>query len=254
MSVEKYEIVDYINKSFTVNKWEDNKEQYLNIFIDNNNTDIIDKIDNMCNIPHIVTLNDKMGGYNLIYTHINMVDMLSILYNDIVLYEEFDVSNDKLYEEYLKILNYQNDKLLVCLFRKTLPNAVIPSKKYASDAGYDLTIIKEVKKISKKTTIYDTGIQISTPPGFYTKIYARSSIVKSGYMITNNCGIIDSNYHGNIYIALTKIDDELPDLQLPFRCAQLILEVQHHFVMNETENEFDKNCRDCDGGIVRASK
>ncbi len=51
---------------------------------------------------------------------------------------------------------------------------------------------------------------------------ARSSISKTGYIVTNSVGIIDNQYRGELLVALTKIDDSKPDLELPVRIAQLI--------------------------------
>jgi dUTPase len=51
-------------------------------------------------------------------------------------------------------------------------------------------------------------------------------------MLANNVGIIDQGYRGNLYIALTKINDETPDLtdltewRLPWKCCQMIVKKQ----------------------------
>jgi dUTPase len=39
-------------------------------------------------------------------------------------------------------------------------------------------------------------------------------------MMANSIGIIDPGYIGSIMIALTKVDESAPDIQLPMRCAQ----------------------------------
>ena len=71
--------------------------------------------------------------------------------------------------------------------------------------------------------MYDTGITCCPPPGYYTEIVARSSIVKTGYILTNGIGIIDPSYRGTLRICLTKVDDTKPDITVPFRLAQLIV-------------------------------
>jgi dUTP pyrophosphatase len=101
--------------------------------------------------------------------------------------------------------------------------AVVPTKANPSDMGFDLTAISVYKKINDKTTLYDTGIAIAPPVGYYTEIYPRSSISKSGYMLANSIGLIDESYRGNLLIALTKIDETMPDLSLPFVLCQLVL-------------------------------
>jgi dUTP pyrophosphatase len=100
--------------------------------------------------------------------------------------------------------------------------AIIPSKKRASDVGYDLTIIRKVKDLSPITALYDTGLVIQPPPGYYIEVVPRSSLSKSGYIQSNSIGIIDPNYLDTIKVPMTRIDPNLPELQLPFTGFQLI--------------------------------
>ena len=58
------------------------------------------------------------------------------------------------------------------------------------------------------------------------EIVPRSSISRSGYILANNVGIIDQGYRGNLYIALTKINDETPELSMPWKCCQMIVKKQ----------------------------
>jgi deoxyuridine 5'-triphosphate nucleotidohydrolase len=109
---------------------------------------------------------------------------------------------------------------------KTNKNAVIPSKAFEEDAGYDLTIISKIKDFNSRTSLYDTGIKIEVDEGYYTEIVPRSSISKFGYILANNIGIIDNHYRGNLMIALTKIADDAPKIELPFKCCQLIIRKQ----------------------------
>ena len=80
--------------------------------------------------------------------------------------------------------------------------AIPPTKAHYSDAGYDLTIIRKVKDIGEKTAMYDTGINLQIPLGYYVEIAPRSSISKSGYMLSNGIGVIDVGYTGNLFICL----------------------------------------------------
>lgn len=118
-----------------------------------------------------------------------------------------------------------NNKPNIKVF-KTDENAVIPKKAFQEDAGYDLTIIKKIKDFNSRTSLYDTGIKIEIDEGYYTEIVPRSSISKSGYILANNIGIIDNHYRGNLMIALTKIADDAPEIELPFKCCQLIVREQ----------------------------
>ena len=87
--------------------------------------------------------------------------------------------------------------------------------------GYDITIIKEHKKLNSKTTIYDTGIILNVSFGYYIELVPRSSLSKSGYILSNSPGTIEKSYTGTILVSLTKVVDDAPDLILPFKCCQL---------------------------------
>jgi len=255
----KIELITYITKG---NHYKLDKYNYdtmkLIIFIENDDSTYIDKLNEISKIPMITTINDKLQRYEVLYTGINIIDILALLYDEPVSTNKYEKQLDTLYEHYLQllynVLNNRFNNVLTCKFKKTLDDAVIPTKKASSDICYDLTIIKEVKKISKKTSLYDTGISISVPIGFYTRIYLRSSMVKSGYILSNMVGIIEPTYNNSLLIALTKIDDELPDLTLPLKCAQLSLQRHYHYLLEETNDELIDTVRNGDGGIVRASK
>ena len=146
------------------------------------------------------------------------------------------------------IYNELNNKPSIKVY-KTDKDAVIPSKAFEEDAGYDLTIIKKIKDFNSKTTLYDTCIKIEIDEGYYTEIVPRSSISKFGYILANNIGIIDNHYRGNLMIALTKIADDAPDIELPFKCCQLIVRKQIYSDLYEiTDDNLSSTLRN-DGGF-----
>jgi len=102
-------------------------------------------------------------------------------------------------------------------------DAKMPSKAHPSDIGFDLTAIKVYKKIDEKTTLFDTGIKVIPPKGYYVEILPRSSISKTGYILSNSVGVIDPHYTGNLLIALTKVNPDVDDIKLPFSRCQMIL-------------------------------
>ena len=112
------------------------------------------------------------------------------------------------------------------------PQAVYPTKAHETDVGYDLTIIAKDTKISEMTTMYETGVCILPAENisyntdvlkYYIEIVPRSSLVKSGYILSNSVGVIDPDYQGTLKVVLTKIDPSMPDLTLPFKGAQIIV-------------------------------
>lgn len=120
-----------------------------------------------------------------------------------------------------------NTTMIQC--KRTHSNAVIPVSAGEQEVGYDLTAISLDKQINDNTYMYDTGIQVKPPDGYYLEIIPRSSIVKTGYMLANSIGIIDPTYRGNLKIVLTKVSPNAPDLQLPFTKCQLVLRKMETF-------------------------
>jgi dUTP pyrophosphatase len=118
--------------------------------------------------------------------------------------------------------------LVKCRVWRTSPDAIVPFKVRPSDVGFDLVAISQVKNLTTNTILLDTGIRVQVELGYYAEIVPRSSISKSGYMLANSTGIIDPGYTGNLFIALTKVDPNAPDIKLPFRGCQLIIRRQVH--------------------------
>ena len=147
-----------------------------------------------------------------------MIDFLGMIYSDY---------NCPYYNNYIYSYNNQGgDAIPTIKVFKVDERAVVPSKSRYSDSGYDLTIISEYKRLTTNTVIYDTGIQLEIPNGYYVEIVPRSSISRSGYILANNVGIIDQGYRGNLYVALTKINEDVPELSMPWRCCQMIVKKQ----------------------------
>ena len=135
-----------------------------------------------------------------------------------------------------------------CLFYKTDDRAVLPNHNHITDIGYDLTVLNHHKRLNDVTSLYDTGLQIQVPFGYYVEIVPRSSLSKSGYMLSNSIGIIDTSYTGNLYVALTKVSPSSPDIKFPFKCCQLILRKQEFMNPVWSTKPFNETCRN-DGGF-----
>ncbi len=99
--------------------------------------------------------------------------------------------------------------------------AIAPFKKRISDSGWDLHLVKLIKK-EGNLYFFDTGVRVAPPPGFYFDLVPRSSIYKSGFVLANSVGIIDMTYRGTIKVPLIKVDSSKPDPELPWRAVQLI--------------------------------
>jgi len=189
-------------------------------------------------IPNNAICQLKDNLFSVEYNSTNCIDLLGLIYKD----KNKRLYNKSFYNLFKSLINWKNicqsNKLVLdtCKVYKIDPNAFIPSKGHESDVGYDLTIIKEYKQLTPSTILYDTGIKLNVDYGYYIEIVPRSSLSKSGYILSNSIGIIEKSYSGNLLVALTKIDKEMPDLVLPFKCCQLIFKPQISLLMKEMDN------------------
>lgn len=81
-------------------------------------------------------------------------------------------------------------------FVKTHPDAVIPTRGSAGAAGFDLTAVS--LRRAADLYIYDIGIAMEIPAGYFAAIFPRSSIFFTGLELTNCVGVIDSDFRAPI--------------------------------------------------------
>lgn len=114
---------------------------------------------------------------------------------------------------------------MVIKIKKLVEQAVIPSYSKEGDAGLDLTAV------SVNTTDngdygfieYDTGLAVEIPEGYVGLVYPRSSISKTGLILANSIGVIDSNYRGSIKCRFKAIPNSTI-YNVGDRIAQLIIQ------------------------------
>ena len=106
-------------------------------------------------------------------------------------------------------------------FQKYHPDAVSPFRKRTTDAGYDLASVVNITVPPKEVLNIETGLRISVPEGWYITIDGRSSLFKEG--IVPFRGIIDSNYTGDIFIAIYNSTDKPFQIKKKDRVAQITI-------------------------------
>ena len=111
-------------------------------------------------------------------------------------------------------------------FVKLSPDATAPSYGSSCAAGADLYALlnREITIHAGETVMIHTGIALELPEGFVGLIYARSGLAcKRDLAPANKVGVIDSDYRGELIVALHnhgKIDQTI----LPGeRIAQLVI-------------------------------
>jgi deoxyuridine 5'-triphosphate nucleotidohydrolase len=159
--------------------------------------------------------------YGKNYKGISMLEALELILNDPTQHQNLPLTEVSRYFD--MIANYHRQSVIPSLgFHLHDVNAVLPTKRII-DVGFDLTIISVAKKISNKITLYETGVALDIPIGYYVELVPRSSMSKTGYMLANSVGVIDPGFTGTVKVPLIKVDDSMPNIELPIRIAQLIL-------------------------------
>jgi len=96
--------------------------------------------------------------------------------------------------------------------KKLSDKAVIPSKGSVGAAGYDLYTTESYELKPGERKAFKTDIALAIPEGFYGRVAPRSGLaVKHGIDVL--AGVIDSDYRGEILVALINLGDK--PVQLP---------------------------------------
>lgn len=110
--------------------------------------------------------------------------------------------------------------------KKLHPLATVPTYGSEEAAGADLyaCLENEVTIPAGKTVFIPTGLAMEVPVGCAGLIYARSSMgSKRGLAPANKVGVIDSDYRGQVMVALHNHGQEDQTVQPGERVAQLLI-------------------------------
>ena len=93
-------------------------------------------------------------------------------------------------------------------------------------AGYDLYAAtdREISLFPHITQLIGTGLAFELPDGYFGAVYARSGLAsKKGLRPANCVGVVDSDYRGEVMIALHNDSDHIMTIDAGERIAQLVL-------------------------------
>lgn len=112
--------------------------------------------------------------------------------------------------------------------KKLDERAIIPTYGSPFSAGADLYALSEYGKditiTPGKTLLIHTGIAMEIPVGYAGFIYARSGLAtKRGLAPANKVGVVDSDYRGEIMVALHNHSDIEAVIAHGERIAQLVI-------------------------------
>lgn len=134
--------------------------------------------------------------------------------------------------------------------KKLSKNAILPTKGTEYSAGYDLYSAECMVIYPQDNRKIHTGIAMEIPEGYFGAIFPRSGLAtKNGLRLANCVGVIDSDYRGELIVALhnDKNGDEVQIINTGDRIAQLVLIPYLSFDWEEVEelNDTDRG----DGGF-----
>lgn len=110
--------------------------------------------------------------------------------------------------------------------KKVNEKATIPTYGTEYAAGCDLYACIESAEVLNpgETKLIKTGIAIETPTGYASFIFARSGLAsKKGLAPANKVGVVDSDYRGEVMVALHNHSNEVRQIEPQERIAQLVI-------------------------------
>lgn len=110
--------------------------------------------------------------------------------------------------------------------KKLRPGATLPAYGSLGAAGADLTACLEesVTIGPRQTAFIPTGIALEVPENYAGLVYARSGMAcKQGLAPANKVGVIDSDYRGEILVALHNHGSQARTVEPGQRIAQLLI-------------------------------
>lgn len=99
-----------------------------------------------------------------------------------------------------------------------------PTRAYPSDAGLDLRANIDINILPNAREYVPTGIFTEIPENHMGMVVPRSGLsTKSGLMLANSIGVIDSNYRGEIVVCMYNSSANSVTIKKNDRIAQLIV-------------------------------
>lgn len=110
--------------------------------------------------------------------------------------------------------------------KKLTPNATVPTMGSKFAAGADLYSAEDADVVIEpsETKFIGTGLAMEIPEGYVGLVYARSGLAcKRGLAPANKVGVVDSDYRGEIKVALHNHGKEAQTVEKGERIAQMVI-------------------------------
>lgn len=101
--------------------------------------------------------------------------------------------------------------MLYIEIKKLDEKAIVPTKAYEYDAGWDLYALEDCVVKAEDRALVKTGISLAIPEGWAGLIWPRSGLsVKNGIDVL--AGVIDSSYRGEVMVCLHNTSSRYSDI------------------------------------------
>ena len=110
--------------------------------------------------------------------------------------------------------------------KKLNEKAIAPTygSEYAAGADLYACIDEDITILPNETKLIKTGLAIEVPVGYGAFIYARSGLAsKRGLAPANKVGVVDSDYRGEVMVALHNHSSEAQTVAVGERIAQMVI-------------------------------
>ena len=100
----------------------------------------------------------------------------------------------------------------------------LPARATAGSAGFDIASALDCALDPGERRLIPTGFAVAIPPGYEIQIRPRSGLAwKHGVTLPNTPATIDSDYRGELKIALINLGHEIFTVSRGMRIAQLVV-------------------------------
>ena len=135
---------------------------------------------------------------------------------------------------------------------KTLPNYEgLPLPEYHSEEAACLDILAAVTEpvvlnhLDRK--VIPTGLSMALPKGYQLRIRSRSgNPIKTGFIIANGSGTIDSDYRGELGVGIINLNKEPITIERGMKIAQAAIEPVYHIQWEQVDT-LDETARGTGG-------
>ncbi|HEY6069585.1 MAG TPA: dUTP diphosphatase [Gaiellaceae bacterium] len=128
--------------------------------------------------------------------------------------------------------------MIKLLIQRLGPDAVIPERAYAGDAGLDLAASERIEIGPGERAVVGTGLAVAIPEGYAGFVQPRSGLAsRHGISVVNSPGLVDSGYRGELRVVLLNTDQvDAFVIEPGMRIAQLVILAIPHIELSEVED------------------